>query len=287
MDAGSPEAPMSMRRPPIPPLRPFVAELWISQPGTSLPDDIGRSRERVLPCAAMHIAIRLDDVPLRLFDDDADSTGRDLGVSIIGGARSGFYTKVSGRSHCTIGARLRPGAARALFGVGASELSERHTRLDDLWSMAVATLREQLVAQRSDARRLAMFETFLAARIPQPRGMHPAIAQALEDLEAGAGVREAVAASGYSHRRFIALFDDAVGLTPKRYSRVLRFQSLVRRARRQPSLSWSELAVDAGYSDQSHFIREFRALAGITPEDYRRLSLVHHNHLPIGAGTPT
>jgi len=115
-------------------------------------------------------------------------------------------------------------------------------------------------------------------------------AQALHALGEAGGVpiAELARASGYSHRRFGALFRQQVGLGPKTFARVLRWQTVLARAqtlaRAGQPLSWSALALDAGYSDQAHLGREFRALAGVTPEAYRlaRPRAVHH--LPLGAG---
>lgn len=273
---------MSLRRLPVPLLRPFVADVWIARSIAPADERAPSAIEHVLPCGAMHLAIRLDDLPVHLFDEDSVE-GRDVGHSVLGGARAGFYAKASGGSRWTIGAQLRPGAARALFGVGAAELANRHTRLDELWGPAVVTLRDRLRPAQMPAQQLDLLETFLAARLPRVQGVHPAVAQALHDFAGGADVGTAVANSGYSHRRFIEVFDDAVGLTPKRYCRVRRFQSLLKRSCIYPDVPWVELAHDAGYSDQSHFVREFRQFAGVTPDAYRRLSLPHRNHVPVVA----
>jgi len=90
-----------------------------------------------------------------------------------------------------------------------------------------------------------------------------------------------VAASGYSHRHFIAVFERETGLTPKRYCRVQRFRKLLVHAVAHPTLSWTELALAGGYSDQSHFNREFRAFAGITPSAYRRAAPRYPHHVPL------
>jgi AraC-like DNA-binding protein len=62
-------------------------------------------------------------------------------------------------------------------------------------------------------------------------------------------------------RRFL----DLVGITPKMFARVIRFQHVVVRASRADDVSWSALAADFGYADQSHLIADFRELAGTTP----------------------
>ena len=167
------------------------------------------------------------------------------------------------------------------FGVSAAELSERHTRLGDLWGSDAERLRESLLELPSLAAQLDCFEAVLLERAPRVRGLHPGIAQALEALSHfsdGFDVHAAVRDSGYSHRHFIALFEGAVGLTPKRYARVLRFKAALEKWAADPSVSLAELALAAGYGDQAHFNRDFREMAGISPTEYRRAAprFPHH-----------
>ena len=65
-----------------------------------------------------------------------------------------------------------------------------------------------------------------------------------------------------------------------RYVRVLRFTRALNELRAGRALV--EVAIDAGYSDQAHFSREFRGFAGTTPSDYRRIAPVAAHHLPVG-----
>jgi AraC-like DNA-binding protein len=114
-------------------------------------------------------------------------------------------------------------------------------------------------------------------------GLHPAVAQALERLGTATRVHDVVRSSGYSHRRFIELFVHAVGLTPKVYSRVRRLQRALHRARVPGTDSWASVAADAGYSDQSHFNREFRECVGVTPTRYWELAPLFGHHVPVRA----
>jgi AraC-like DNA-binding protein len=74
-----------------------------------------------------------------------------------------------------------------------------------------------------------------------------------------------------------------MGLSPKIYCRVQRFQRVIRRLTAEPAASWADVALDAGYSDQPHFAREFRRLAGITPGACRALAPRGH-HVPLHFG---
>ena len=104
-----------------------------------------------------------------------------------------------------------------------------------------------------------------------------------------ARTRDIAAAVGLSQRRLIELFDAEIGLTPKVFARIRRFQHTVSQVRNTTTLDWAQLAVESGYFDQSHLIRDFVAFADVTPADYRRrLDLldrtgVHtkRHHLPV------
>jgi AraC-like DNA-binding protein len=163
----------------------------------------------------------------------------------------------------------------------ADELAERHTLLEDLWGQSANSARGQLLEAGTPERRMDVLVSLLAARLPAVRGLHPAVAQALEQFWTTTDVRRVVKASGYSHRQFIVLFRRAVGLTPKLYCRILRFQQALRQTAADPLASWVDLAIGAGYSDQPHFTREFREFAGLTPEQYRKVSPSLTHHIPV------
>ncbi len=177
-----------------------------------------------------------------------------------------------------VGALLHPGAAPLLLGVPADALAGRHVELGGLWgAAAVAEACERVFEHDAPEARLAAFERVLRARLPVLRGVHPAIAAALVQLGGEApDIGGAVERSGYSHRRFLTLFREAVGLTPRDYCRVVRFQRAVRMTG-----SPSQVAFDAGYADQPHFTREFRAIAGVSPGEYRALAPSSPNHVPF------
>lgn len=268
---------MLRSRPPCGPLRLFVKQLWISD-DARIAEPV---RERMLPTGTMHVAIRLSGPPIRLYDGaQPQDRGRALGFAVVGGARAALYVRdaVPARS---VGAQLEPGAALPLFGAPASALADHHTELDALWGDAARALRDELRAIADPDRCLARFEAALAARLPRVRGIHPAVAHALVRFDAAAArIADVVDEIGYSHRRFITLFRDSVGLTPKRYCRVARFQRVLAQIHAgEPR--WGALALDAGYADQAHFTREFTELAGVSPSRYRALAPAQPNHVPF------
>ncbi len=261
---------MLVARPPRGPLLPFVRLVWWSHGAAA------HALERVLPTGAMHVVVRLADEPLRL----VDAAGPDsVGTTIVGGARSSAYLKDVSKPAPSVGAALHPDAAWPLLGGPAGELAERHVDLVDLWGAAAARLRERLLDAASPEAALEVFEHELSRRLPAVRGVHPLVAHALARLRSDVAVADVVRETGYSHRTVSSVFRETVGLTPKVWSRVQRFQrALAAIAAGRPLASVASLA---GYADQAHLTREFGEIAGLTPSAYRTAAPERENHVPI------
>jgi methylphosphotriester-DNA--protein-cysteine methyltransferase len=85
----------------------------------------------------------------------------------------------------------------------------------------------------------------------------------------------------FSQKRFIQLFSDEVGLTPKLYCRIRRFQQVVRGVEKGQRVDWADVALLSGYFDQAHFIHDFQAFSGLNPSAYLMQRTGHLNHVPI------
>ena len=181
-----------------------------------------------------------------------------------------------------VGIACRPGAASAVLGMPVTELTDRHISVDVLWGARGRSLRQRLMDIEEPMAVLQALEQELRSRLARPLLIHPAVAQALADPAHGWGfsrISHVQQLAGYSPKHFIALFRDAVGLTPKHYYRIKRFDMALQMMTDGARSSLAELAASLGYADQSHLIREFREFAGITPTQYRPRgcdSLLHH-----------
>ncbi len=243
-----------------PELLPFIERTWASD--TSSAPRI----ERVLPTGAMHLVLRFAEAPLRLVQPD----GRviEVGPSVVGGARSSFYARELGGHSRSVGAMLKPGVTRSLFGVSAAELAERHTPLDLLWGRHAQLLLDRIASARDP---LATFESALVERL-RTFTLEPFALSAR-----GVPVAELARRSGYSHRVFTEKFRAHVGLAPKAFAKVQRFQGAVALLRTPRSLA--DVAFEAGYADQPHLCRDFAEMAGLSPAAYRRIAPASANHV--------
>jgi AraC-like DNA-binding protein len=178
--------------------------------------------------------------------------------------------------------RLTPLGAHALFGFPMHELTNRVVELDDLIGPEAHELVERIWEQPGWERRFALLDRAIAARAERARFIAPPeLSWAWGQMRASAGrasVGGLAAELGWSHRRLIARFREAIGLTPKTLGRVLRFERVSGLLRDVEEPRLAEVAFDCGYYDQAHLNRDFRQFAGTTPGEYMA------RRLPTGGG---
>ena len=87
--------------------------------------------------------------------------------------------------------------------------------------------------------------------------------------------------AGYSQKHIIKLFKEHVGVTPKEFLKVIRFQKVIQQVQYHQSVDWSQIAFDCGFYDQSHFIADFKDFSGFTPSDYIKQRGEFLNYIPV------
>ena len=198
--------------------------------------------------------------------------------SIVHGPQQRHYLVGPKPRGTVVGVSLRPGCMEAVLGHAAPELVNRHVCLEILWGRRGEELRQRLIVAGTPNTAFRVLETYLAGRCQGPPLMHPAVASALASRAHSPRVATLQRASGYSPRRFIAMFSESVGITPKRYYRIQRFNAIARCIASGTADSFAELAAVAGYADQAHLTRDFREFSGVPPTRYQghAASPLHH-----------
>lgn len=256
---------------PAPPLSEFVDCLWYMEGQAGL-----HKRERALPTGTVELVFSLSNSPFRIFENDADRLGQRFHGSVICGVQPGYFVLDTSEPVSVVGVHFRPGGAAPFLGMSVSETAGRHLELEDVWGSGARALREQLIVavKRPGQRMFELIERALLARMDIRRLPHPAAIYTILQLSAPPAltrIEHVRSGTGYSSKRFIELFRESVGITPKMYSRIRRFQSVIERLSRGLDVEWAHVAADSGYYDQSHLNRDFRCFAGVTPGDYRPL----------------
>ncbi len=264
---------------PGPPLDACIDRFWL------VSDTPPHPRERILPSGTVQLVINLSDDEIRIFDPSDPARPRRYPGAVVSGPYSNFFL-IDPLVHASIiGVYFRPGRAVPFLGVPASELADAHVDLEALWGPTAAELRERLCTAATPAKRFAVLEEVLLGRLRRSRPRHGAIPVALdafEQADSAVKVRDLARRVGLSQRRFIQLFTAEVGLTPKLYGRVRRFQRAREFVRNATEPDWAAVAVACGFFDQSHLIRDFGEFSGLSPVAYlnQRSKHVLLNHVP-------
>ncbi|GAA3847938.1 AraC family transcriptional regulator [Streptomyces sedi] len=174
---------------------------------------------------------------------------------------------------------LTPLGARAVYGVPAAALAHQLVPLDELLGALGVELADRLRSATTWAARFAALDDAFLRAVgrgtggDQVRWARPEVAEAWRRLVAARGRVQigAVAAElGWSRRYLTARFRGEVGLSPKTFARVLRFEHAHELATARDPLPWAEVATVSGYADQAHLVRDWGELTGRSPTAWRR-----------------
>jgi AraC-like DNA-binding protein len=273
---------------PCSPLRVFVEDFWLYQ------DYSGEHlHERILPSGTIEMVFNLQEDALRIYGPaDVNRCRRFAGAVVSGPYAASFMSDIAEET-TIMGVHFKPGGASAVLGLPANELTNSHVELRSIWGPAGATLRDQLCALPRPIERFRLLEHALLRRMSDARRRsRTAVGVGLDMLvrtHGGAKVREIAKTVDLSQRRFIELFAAEVGLTPKLFGRVQRFQYAVASLQGTANVDWAQFAVEFGYFDQSHLIHEFVEFSGLSPSAYLRRqnqlervgAHVKRHHLPV------
>jgi AraC-like DNA-binding protein len=263
-------------RAPAPPLDAFVASIWYCE---NDPRPFGL--ERVLPSGAAQLIINLKEDQTRIYHLEPGTMTVTSGT-VLSGVASRYGLIDTAEQEWVAGVAFRPGGTAAFFRVPAHETLDASVPLEFLWERGrAAALREQLLEAASPCARLDILERAMADAC-RSGGLHPAVGFALREFAGRPdAVRIAAVAdrAGLSPKRFIERFKESVGVSPKHFCRILRFQRALARMEEGRQVNWTRIAVDCGYFDQAHFIHDFRSFAGITPTGYEAGRTQFRNHV--------
>jgi AraC-like DNA-binding protein len=261
------------------PLGDFVQCLWYWE-GAPAP----HVKERLLPNGEPAVIFNLRDDPIRIYDARDLTSFNSYGHAVISGARSSCFVIDTSQQERVVGIQFQPGGAFPFFPMPASETEDASFDLDDLWPRRAGEIREQLLAAPDVDSMFAILERSLMAQLVRPLELHPAVAYALQHIRRSAEVSKIAFLTdriGLSPRRFIHLFHSQVGLTPKAFCRVRRFQRVLRCVHARQEVDWAQVALDCGFYDQPHLIHDFQAFSGFTPAAYLAVATPHLNHVPL------
>jgi AraC-like DNA-binding protein len=189
---------------------------------------------------------------------------------VYGVVRHRFSRRLEGFG-TAVGTKFRPGAFAAFVDIPMSRLVERSVTVEEAFGASGARLQREVAGLADDADQVAAVERFIAARMPADDDGFALVSAIVADmlrLPPGARVEEVAERHGLSERTLQRLFRRYVGLGPKWVLQRYRLHEALEQIDAAGNPDWSRFALDLGYYDQAHFLRDFRAVAGRSPARY-------------------
>ena len=277
--------------PPAPALRPFVQHYLLVHVRYDGVDP--RPAIKPMPPAPQQCLYFYPRGGLRTFHHK-EAKSIDLPNSILVGPQTSRLDLHMPADHLVVGAAFWPGGLHRLLGVPVSEMLDFSVESRALLGPAVADVAARLEDAPSYAAMLAVLEAYLLRML---RRLRPATEQPLDRLlplllpsgRLGASLDRLAAEACLSPRQFERNFVARVGLSPKLFARIARFDQAFRLKEKLPDLDWLAVAVQCGYYDYRHLVRDFREFAGVTPPQLLAAETAHArvaggaaaHHLPV------
>jgi len=259
------------------PLGNFIERFWFFS------DAPPHLKERIVPSGTIELVINLHEDELRIYDAERQGHCNRFSGAVFSGAYAKPFAIDTLEHACVVGVHFRPGGAFPVLGVPASELSDAHVDLETLWGRSALELRERLCAAATPTERFRLLEKAFTTRLIGALEGHRAVRAALNAFGRDVSIREVAEHVGLSQRRFIQAFSNQVGMRPKLFCRVQRFQRALEFVRKIAAPDWADVAAACGYFDQSHLIHDFQTFSGLSPTEYhrQRSDRVLTNHVPV------
>jgi AraC-like DNA-binding protein len=262
---------------------------WVPAPGDRLAGTIERiwdfegslehARERNFPNGMVELIVQLDE-PHRPVHDDA--AGAHFPAVCIAGMMTTAEVVEAPPGRCRVlGVRLHPVGAFALLAEPLHAIAGVTVDLRDVLGRAAAELGERCHGARRGEERVRTAARWAAARIARAVHIDPAItwaARRIAEHDGRVAIAELEAATDRPRARFTASFREHVGVSPKRFARIVRFRRALEMVNDGRPLG--EIALVAGYYDQPHLNAEFRAHSGLAPRELLR-SLRYPNSVSV------
>jgi AraC-like DNA-binding protein len=243
--------------------------------------------DRFLPDGNTELIINLTEQPQYIYHNETLEEMQTCRQAWVSGVRTQPITIPSGKGSRMFIVAFKKGRAHPFYPLPMNELTDFVVEADLVFGRSILNLREQLLTALSVDEMFYLVEKFLlgqARNLFSSDGASRCVEYAVSRIISRPnrlGFQQLSGEIGYSQKHFISLFHRQVGVAPKQYLKIIRFQKAILEIEKDTSIHWNDLALLNGFYDQAHFNNEFKAFSGFTPGEYMKRKSSLLNYIPV------
>lgn len=241
--------------------------------------------DRFLPDGYIYVVFDLTDYPKFIYDNHTLKEIQSCRNVWFSGIREKYITIPSGRDNEMFIINFRKGKAYPFVEMPMYELTDFVVDGELVLSPGILDMRESLlecgtVQQKFLYAEQYLSKLFLKKLIPNPFVDYSVklIAETPHQLS----IHHLVEKVGFSQKHLIKIFKEHVGVTPKAFLKIMRFQKAIQEIETYKTANWASIALESGYYDQAHFINDFKDFSGFTPNQYLNMQSDFTNYIAVG-----
>lgn len=228
------------------------------------------SIERVVPTGHIFIIFELDGFTRCTYDNDTLQPINTFTKVWISGMHKNYISISTHRKSEMFVIQFKSFGAYPYFHLPMHTLNEEIVPAESIFGDKILKLRDELVTKESSEEKFKLAENWLHNKFQEHKTPPAELLAVVEKLqsEAVSEFRHIVKSYTKTPKHLINQFKKYIGLTPKYYQRILRFNEILQQIHKSEKIEWSQIAYQCEFADQSHFIKEFKHFSGFNPQKF-------------------
>jgi AraC-like DNA-binding protein len=228
------------------------------------------SIERIVPTGHVFVVFELDNIPRNTFDNKTLRPLETYTKVWISGTHRKFISISAHQQSEMLAIQFKPAGAFPFLHFPIQELNDKVVSAKEIFGTEVIKLREEILIAENPQAKFNLVSNWLEERYDNKKNAPEHLLAFIERLqkEPVSNLKKVIDSYPATQKQLIVHFKKYVGLTPKYFHRILRFNEILKKLNENEKISWTDVAYSCDYSDQSHFIKEFFLFSGFNPKDF-------------------
>jgi AraC-like DNA-binding protein len=243
------------------------------------------SIERLVPTGNVFIIFELDGFVRHTHDNETLEPIEEFTKAWVSGMHKNYISISAKPNSEMLAIQLKTNGAYPFLHFPVQDLNDRVVPAQEVFGEEVLHLRQEMLQQSSQEGKLKLAEQWLLKRLNPSLAPPAELVEVLEKIQQQSVVHYTKIVDEYSktQKHLIDQFKKYIGLTPKYYQRIIRFNEILQAIRQNEKIEWSQIAYQGEYADQSHFIKEFKHFSGFNPQKFIKNDFHHDrdNFFPL------